>query len=280
MLLEIDNLTFSYGNRTNPTVLDRLSLRADAGQLLCLLGANGAGKSTLFRCMLHMLTPTGGQILVEGRDICSLSASQMAAIFSYIPQYSSPVFSYTVWEIVLMGTTRSLPLFSSPGSSQISRAEKAIRRLGIPHLTDRQIGKISGGERQTVLLARALAQQARIILMDEPTASLDYGNQLRVLSLLRHLAKEGYTILMSTHQPDHALLYADRALVMENGRISCEGAPKDVLTKETLSRLYHVPVLRHDMCIAEQNYHLCLPDLNAADTFQKRRDAHGLSMDK
>lgn len=272
MLLNIEHLSFSYGKKNAP-VLDDLSFSVEEGSLLCLLGANGAGKSTLFKCILGILSARSGHIFIEGKNIKELSVAGLAAIFSYIPQYCSPVFSYTVRELVLMGTTPRLSLFSSPGKKERQKAEEVIEKLGLSALADRRVGAISGGERQIALLARALAQNARIILMDEPTANLDYGNQIRVLNLLQRLTRDGCTVIMSTHQPDHALLYGTNVMILEKGKIICSGVPKDVLSSRTLSDTYRTPIIRHDFSLSDTaDYCICLPDLSKNQRKEGRKN--------
>ena len=178
MSLCVNNLSFSYGPRQ---VLRNVSFQAQRGEVLSVLGPNGAGKSTLFRCMLGLLTPTSGGTQIDGRDVAHMGASQLSRAIAYIPQSHNPVFNFSVLDMVLMGTTAQLGRFSAPGATQRAQAEEALAQLGIAHLRDRGYCRISGGERQLVLIARAMAQQARILVMDEPSASLDFGNRLRVM---------------------------------------------------------------------------------------------------
>lgn len=239
MSLQVNHLSFSYGDRQ---VLRDVSFEAGYGQFLSVLGPNGVGKSTLFRCMLGLLQPGAGEVTVDGTPVRRLSAAQLARKIAYIPQSHNPVFQYSVFDMVLMGTTAQLGVFSSPGKAQIAQAEQALARLGIEHLRGRSYGAISGGERQLTLIARAMAQQAKILVMDEPSASLDYGNRIRVMQTVRDLTRDGYAVIQSTHDPDQAYLYSDRILALHGGEVLAWGEPRDILCGHLISRLYGVDV--------------------------------------
>ena len=186
----------SFGYRNHP-VLQKVSFSLAPMDFLCLLGPNGVGKSTLFRCILGINTGYSGNIFLGNKNLRTLSTRELAEKIAYIPQYSTPVFGYTVFEMVLMGTAGSHSLFSSPGKAQKEAAHRAIERMGISHLSDRSIAEISGGERQLALIARALAQDADYLLMDEPTSALDPISTSKVEELATEL-KENYTIVMVT----------------------------------------------------------------------------------
>ncbi|MDF2571212.1 MAG: transporter related, partial [Sporomusa sp.] len=202
------------------------------------LGPNGAGKTTLLRCLLDINKPSQGKILVNGNDVKILRPKEKAKFVAYVPQNTTAVFSYQVIEVVIMGRTPYLQRMTTPNSRDREIAEKALAQLEITHLAHRHFDELSGGERQMVLIARALAQQAQILIMDEPTASLDYGNQVRILKLVRMLAGQGYTIIMSSHFPDHAFLSANQVLMMQKGVVLERGHPDQVVTTENLTRLY------------------------------------------
>ena len=237
MRIQVENLSFSYEDRP---VLQDVTFSARKGEVLAVLGANGVGKSTLFRCLLGNLSGYSGSITVEGEELRRLSPRKRAKKIAYIPQRHRPTFGYTVLDTALMGTTRQLSPFLSPGKAQVDCAYQALERVGAAHLAQRDFSRLSGGEQQLVLLARALAQQVDILVMDEPASSLDYGNQLRVLQMVRELAGEGYTVLFSTHDPQQALRFADRVLALSEGKVAAEGAVETVLTQELLRRLYRV----------------------------------------
>ncbi len=256
MTLEVKDLYFSYGG---PPVLDGVSFSAGAGELIAVLGPNGVGKSTLFRCMLGFLTRYRGEIRCDGDEVRSLGARALARRIAYIPQSAAPVFDYTVEEFVVMGAAASMGLLAQPKAAQMAEARETLDALGIGGLARRGYAHLSGGERQLVLLARALVQKAGILIMDEPTANLDYGNQLRVMDTIRGLADKGYTVLLSTHNPDHALQYAARALVLHRGRVLADGAPDRVLTPEVMKTIYGVEVELRRVDTAAGPVTVCLP---------------------
>lgn len=254
MSIQVENVSFSYGDHE---VLKGVSFSAEYGQFLSVLGPNGVGKSTLFRCMLGLLIPTQGGTTINGKDTRDMSAAELARHIAYIPQSHSPVFNYTVYDMILMGTTAQLGNFSSPGKEQKILAEKAMERLGITHLKDRGYGNISGGERQLTLIARALAQKANILVMDEPSANLDYGNRLRVMKAVKDLTKDGYTVIQSTHDPDQAFLYSDKVLALYGGEVLAFGSPKDTICSSLISTLYGVDV---EVCsLRGDNIRVCVP---------------------
>jgi len=233
--IKTEDLTFSYENHE---VLTGVSFEADYGTFVSVLGPNGVGKSTLFRCMLGLLQPSRGHTYIDGTDIAAFSAAQMAKSVAYIPQSHSPVFNFSVFDMVLMGTTSQLGKFSSPGALQKKRAKEALERLDIAHLTDRGYRNISGGERQLVLIARAIAQQAKILIMDEPSANLDFGNRIKVMDEVKSLSREGYTVIQSTHDPEQAYQYSDRILAMYGGSVLAYGTPVETVTDDIMSTLY------------------------------------------
>ena len=239
MSIEVSNLSFSYGSRE---ILHDLTFSIPDGCLVNVLGPNGVGKSTLFRCILGLNPGYSGSILVNGKELNRLSVRERAREISYIPQSHAPVYDYEVVDVVLMATGNDLKLLSTPGPAQLARAHEALERIGIGHLAHRTDTQISGGEQQLVLIARALAQNARTIIMDEPTSALDYGNTVRVLSCVRQLAREGLSIVQSTHNPDHAFLYSDRTMVLIEGRLRAFGNPHSVITSQLISELYGIDI--------------------------------------
>ena len=238
-MLNIGGLSYSYG--TAP-VLREVSLSAEAGQMIAILGANGAGKTTLFRCILGLLRGYTGRIELDGREVRTLSPRQLAGLASYIPQSGAAFPGYSVLSLVEMGTARQLSPLATPGETQRRGAWAALEQVEMENFALRRFDRLSGGEQQLVLIARALAQQSEILLMDEPTAHLDYGNSIHVLSQIRSLAKAGYLILFSTHDPQLTLQFAHSVLALSGGRIVALGPPKEVLTAALLNQLYGVRV--------------------------------------
>ena len=239
MKLTVDRLSFSY--RRKP-VLHDVSFTLEQGQVLCVLGPNGVGKSTLFRCLLGLQKKYTGKVLLDDRDALDLSQRELARRIAYIPQFSSPVFQYSVFHTVLMGTTSQLGAFATPGRAQEALAMEALEKMGITQLKDRPVGMLSGGERQMVLIARALAQNSPLLVMDEPTASLDFGNSIRVMEMVKSLVDQGYGIVLSTHNPDLALRYGTHALVLDEGRVGSFGPPEQAVTPQLLTKIYGADV--------------------------------------
>ena len=235
-VLEVRNVSFSYRNMT---VLEDVNLNLKEGELLCLLGPNGAGKTTLFRCILG-LEKFSGNIFVHGTDLSHMRPSKLAKKIAYIPQINYLSFNYSVFEMVLMGTAAKSREWSLPGPAQKQTALEAIETTGITGIAHRGFCSLSGGERQLCLIARAVAQEAGIFVMDEPTANLDYGNQHRIFSLIQSLCRQGRSIIMSTHNPDHALRFSGRIAALHDRRIIAEGPPVEVLNAGLIEKLYSV----------------------------------------
>jgi iron complex transport system ATP-binding protein len=257
MTLAAKNLAFGYRDRR---VGSHVNLELAAGEVLCLLGPNGSGKTTLFKTLLGLLPPQEGTVLIDGRDARTQARDAIARMISYVPQAHGAFFPYTVREVVLMGRTVHLGLFAAPSTRDHAAAMTAIRRMGIAHLADAVYTQISGGERQLTLLARALAQDARMVVMDEPTANLDFGNQVRVLERIRGLANEGIGVLLSTHDPDHAFLCADRVAMLHHGELVACGAAAEVMTAEKLQQLYGVALAVTAVTVGNAGTrNICLP---------------------
>jgi iron complex transport system ATP-binding protein len=217
-------------------------LSLQPGQVLALLGPNGGGKTTLLKTLLGLLRPLGGQVELDGQPLHTLSAAARARRLAYVPQSHVGAFAFSVADLVLMGRTAHGSLFAAPSVHDRAVAQAAIERLGIAHLAARPATMISGGERQLALIARALAQEAQLMVLDEPTAALDFGNQGKVMREIRRLADEGLGVLFTTHDPNHATRFADQALLIRRGVTLASGAVTEVLTQAMLERLYDAPV--------------------------------------
>lgn len=254
MSFDVKNLRFAYGEQE---VLRGVSFHAEAGEIVSVLGPNGVGKSTMFRCILGFHRDYSGEIYIGGRDAKEMSAAELAKEIAYIPQSHYPAFNYSVFNMVLMGTCSHFSFLTSPGKKQREAAMRALERVGIAHLAEKSYLRISGGERQLVLIARALVQEAKILILDEPTANLDYGNQLRVMEQLRQLTEEGYMILQSTHNPEQAFLFSDQVVALKDGCVLAAGAPEDVLTEQRISDLYSADVEVHS--IHGDKLRVCVP---------------------
>ena len=256
MQIDVQDLVFSYGGAD---VLQGVSFCADKGERIAVLGPNGVGKSTLFRCLLGFLEPKRGCVKIAGRDVQAYSRRALAAELAYIPQSYHPVFDHTVLESVLMGLSAQLGTFDRPSRAQAARAMQILSELGIAPLAERGCTRISGGERQLMLLGRALMQNAHTLVMDEPTASLDYGNSFRVMQRIESLSAGGYSVIFSTHEPNQAFRYATKVLALKDGRVLAFGPPADVLTPELLEALYGVRVAVTQVFTGGRSFSVCTP---------------------
>lgn len=253
-MLEVRSLGFGYGTKAVGRGVD---LEARPREVLCLLGPNGSGKTTLFKTMLGLLPPQAGEVRLDGTALARMTRPQIARRVAYVPQAHAAHFSFTVIDMVVMGRTAHLGIFASPTREDRQRALAALGTLGIAELAQAEYTRISGGQRQLALIARALAQEAPAIIMDEPTASLDFGNQVVVLSEVKRLAAQGLTIVLSTHDPDHAFSVGDRVALLDGGRLIAQGAPRDVLTPARLRAVYGVSVVVEQL---SQGQTVCAPD--------------------
>ena len=222
------------------TLLDGVDLHADRGQLVGLIGPNGAGKSTLLRTISGILRYRGGAVLLEGEDLRSLSPKDVAATLALVPQIAPYTYGFTSIELVLMGRYPHLGRFQIEGREDDRIARDAMRLTETEQFADRTLDTLSGGERQRVFVARALAQQPRILLMDEPTANLDILHQLKVLDLVRRLVADGLTAVAAIHDLNMAARYCDKLVLLNKGHVLAEGSPADVLTPDTIESVFGV----------------------------------------
>ena len=232
-------LSIGYSDRLVGRDLD---VALETGEVLALLGPNGSGKTTLLKTLLGLLAPKAGDVQLDGRTLNNYSSRDRARLIAYVPQSHQATFAFTVETVVLMGRIAHGNLFSRPTPADRAVAAQSLERFGIAHLRERPYTMISGGERQLALLARALAQEPQFIVLDEPTASLDFGNQGKVMREIRSLAASGHGVLFTTHDPNHAMRAADRAFLLRDGTRIAEGVVGAVLNREQLMALYDAPV--------------------------------------
>lgn len=238
---EVRGLAFSYPGYSRK-VLDDASLVLKRGEVLCILGPNGAGKTTLLNCMAGLLTPQSGEIRLCGRDIKTMKVKEIASLAGYVPQLHTPSFDYRVIDFVLMGKAPDTGMFGRPGPEDEKECLDVLESMGLGHLAEKSYLDISGGERQQLLIARAIVQEPEVVLFDEPTAHLDYGNQHRVLRRIKQMASEGYSVVITTHNPDHALLLGDKAAIVSRGGRITQGDSSGILTEEKLSEVYGMDI--------------------------------------
>jgi len=240
-MISLDRLRFSY-RANGAAVLDDLSLDIPAGAVTAILGPNGAGKTTLLHVMLGLLAPQAGQVRLQGRPQASYSRAALSRLVGLVLQAEYIPFNFTVWEYVLLGRAPYLGLLDVPADKDARVALAAIETLGLSDLKHRSILELSGGERQMVMLARAMAQQTPILLLDEPTSHLDLSNKNRILQVLSALAGQGVTVVFTTHEPDVAIAIARYLVLMRAGHALDSGPLAQTLTAEKLSATYNVPV--------------------------------------
>jgi iron complex transport system ATP-binding protein len=235
-LLVVEGLESGYNRKT---VISDITFSVEKGEIVSILGPNGAGKTTLLRCIEGTLSPSSGNIYISGKKLKDISDRERGRIIASVPQIHRPIFPFTVLELVLMGRNPYITRYGTPSKRDYEIAENVLKEVGIYELKDRYYTELSGGELQLTLIARALAQEPKVILFDEPTAHLDFKNQLTVLSIVRKIVEEKeISILMVMHDPNLAMLYSDRVFLMEKGKIMDSGRPFEAITPQNMKRLY------------------------------------------
>ncbi len=235
--VKVRNLSYTYNGKP---VLNDISFELERGEVLAILGPNGSGKTTLLKCLNGILKPHGS-VLISGRSITEMKMRDVAKILGYVPQMHQPAFPYRVIDVVISGRAPHLG-FAPPSRKDYELAEEALRKLGLSNVALKPYTQLSGGELRLVLIARALVQQPKILLLDEPLSHLDLKNKVVVLKTIKSLADEGMTIIFTEHDPNFAFVVAEKALLMSNGRIVKFGKTSEVLTEELISKVYGVEV--------------------------------------
>lgn len=236
MRLEVAKIAYHY--HTQRKVFSDVSFTVDQGEIFSILGSNGAGKSTLLNCLANLCTPVEGEVYLDGIPMHKLELRQIARKIGYVPQIHIPAYGYAVRDFVVMGRAPHIGRFSIPGKIDYQMADEAIEKLGITHLADRSYTELSGGERQQAMIARVIVQEPELILLDEPTSHLDYGNQLRTLKLINTLAAQGYGVIMTTHTPDHAILLGGKTGLLDSDGHMCSGPSLEIISEHNLRQIY------------------------------------------
>ena len=256
-ILSGNNICYSYTK--DRMILKDISFEFRSGEIVSILGPNGAGKTTFLNCLANLVPLDRGEVLINGQNVKKIPPREVAKVIGYVPQIIVPSFDFSVLEYVVTGCAPHMGTLSRPKEEHYDIAMEAIRRMGIEKLWNRSYSQISGGERQQVSIARALAQRPAFILMDEPTAHLDYGNQIKVLKTVRSLKEEGYGVILTTHNPDHALLLQDQVAILDRDGILSTGLSSSILKEQNLTelygtelRLYYDERLRREVCAAPQ----------------------------
>lgn len=238
-LLEVEDLRFGPGS---VALTGAAHFSVDPGSILVVLGPNGAGKTTLFRTLLGLIPPIGGRVAWRGRALRQLAPRDLAKLAAYVPQSPGSAFDFTLEQYVLLGRIGRFGAIAGPGSRDREAAASAIERMGLQAMRRRPLSRMSGGERQLAALARALAQQAAALVLDEPASSLDLANQSRVLGVLASLAADGLAVVYSTHDPNHALRAGTDVLLVTRGGDPLHGAVDALIEPGALSRAYGVAI--------------------------------------
>ncbi len=271
-MLEVKHVKFGYSKKH--LILKDISFSLPPGHVLSLLGSNGTGKTTLMRCILGLLKPTGGEILFDGHRLNTMSAARRSTFVAYVPQFSRLTFPYTVKEVVMMGRTGHFGLGRAPSKIDYEAVDHALAQMNITKFGEKMFQELSGGEKQLVLISRAIAQDARLLILDEPTSSLDFANQCRTLELIERLASDGYTVLMTTHSPDQAFWVSSYTVLLKNGLVFADGKVEDVITSKNLTNLYEMPinVLETSVKIDGNPLKVCVPLFNEAEIFEEETE--------
>lgn len=250
-ILEVESLSCGYEGRA---VVEDFSFSFKRGAFLGVIGPNGAGKTTLFKAISKILKPMSGCIRYDGADLSRISAMRLARDVAVLPQLLEIPFSFSVEEFVMMGRYPHLGRFHAAKREDMDKVADAMKSAEVSHLARRMIKNLSGGERQRVLFAQALAQEPRLMLLDEPVSHLDIRHQVELLDLLKRLNKRGLTVIVTLHDLNLASEYCDELILMDEGRISAKGAPEEILTYQTIEKVYKTPVIVKENPVSKKPY--------------------------
>lgn len=263
MKLEIKDASCGYSGKS---IVSGLSVKVSSGEILCILGPNGVGKTTLFKTIMGFIPLIRGEITLDSQNICPWSRKKLARHLGYVPQAHVPPFPFSVIDVVVMGKTACLSTFASPSAHDIAESIQTLELLGIGNLKNRIYTELSGGERQMVLIARALIQKPAVLIMDEPTSNLDFGNQVRVLEQINTLASNGLAVIMTSHVPDHAFLCDAKVALLRKDNQFCIGSADEIVTENNLRLAYGVDVKIADVPAKNgKRIKSCVPILNQSN---------------
>lgn len=240
MKLEVRDVSCGYAGK--PPVLKNISFDIASGDICCILGPNGVGKSTLFKTILHLLPVMNGRICIDGEDMKKWSPKKVSSIMAYVEQAHIPTFPYLVKDIAMLGRLGQISALGHPSRHDYEVVEQALEDVGIRHLRNQVYTDISGGERQLLMIARALAQEPKILILDEPTANLDYGNMVLVMECIRKLAEKGLCIIFTTHMPNQAFMCNAKTLLLFRNQPFVFGDAVRVITERNLYEAYHADI--------------------------------------
>jgi iron complex transport system ATP-binding protein len=259
MKLEVLGLDCGYTPKPN---VEKVCFELSPGDFLCLLGPNGCGKTSLLKTLAGLLPVRGGTYRIDGIDMLHVSGKQRSRLTAFVPQSHAPVFSFSVLDVVVTGRAGLWPMWSGPQSEDWEHAWQALNVIGLESLATRPYTELSGGERQMILIARALAQGSEYLILDEPASSLDFGNQVRLLHLLQQLSVEGKGIIMTSHHPDHGLRYANQVATIRDHQFLWLGNPSTNLDAECLESIYNIPfIVNHLQSESGNAISFCTPSL-------------------
>lgn len=258
MILKVENGCFGYPKQDE--ILTDINIQLDEGHILSVLGPNGIGKTTLLKCMIGLMPWSRGRSLLMGNDIRNMRSKEIWNTISYIPQSHGFSFSYTGLEMVMLGRSSHLGLFQQPGKKEIELAEQMMERVGITRLADKDCNHMSGGELQMVLIAKALINEPKLIILDEPETGLDFHNQILVLNMVEKLAhEENISAIMNTHYPTNAMSIADEAFMMNHSGERFYGKTGDILNEQNISRSFDVNVVVDEIIYQNKTIRSIIP---------------------
>ncbi len=239
-VLEIRDAAFAYDDTEN--IFEGINLTVDKGDVVCILGPNGCGKTTLIKCLNKLHELKEGAVYINGRDIRDINQREIAKNIGYIPQGHIPTFAFSVMDVVLMGRSPHLDFFETLGEADYKIAENALKKFGLYDMRDKPYTSLSGGEQQLVFFARVIAQEPHMLILDEPTSHLDFGNQLKTLDVISKLAADGLSVVMTSHFPDHAFISSNKVAIMKDRGFMDIGKPDEVITGKNMEKAYGIHV--------------------------------------